>query len=297
MAFDDDRYDHCRRRADEILKRFSIGSLPVDPLFIAGESEISVEAKPPWASGVSGMLCKNGDSFGILFATHIDNEGFQRFSICHELGHYFLDGHVDHLFDGGRTQHESRSGFVSDDPYELEADHFAAGLLMPRRLFSAELGRVGEGLRTIEKLAELCGTSLTATAIQYARCVEAPSAIVVSSGGRVDYCFMSRPLREVRGLTWLRKGTPVPSGTITKALASDGDRVERGNREDGTSSLAQWFDGDDDVELTEEVVGLGSYGKVLTVLSADDIPGAEDEEDDDESDEWEPATFHRSRRR
>jgi len=201
MAFDDDRYGDCRRVAAEVLKRFSVDRLPVDPFFIARESQIEVEAKPPWASGVSGMLCKNGDTFGILYATHIDNEGFQRFSVAHELGHYFLPGHIDHLFDEGRTIHQSRSGFISDDPHELEADHFAAGLLMPRRLFAVEISRAGEGLRAIETLRELCGTSLTATAIQYARCVDVPAAIIVSSSGRVDYCFMSSALRDVRGLT------------------------------------------------------------------------------------------------
>jgi hypothetical protein len=45
--------------------------------------------------GVSGMLLRNGDDFGILYATHIKSSGFQRFSISHELGHYFLPGHID----------------------------------------------------------------------------------------------------------------------------------------------------------------------------------------------------------
>ena len=47
-----------------------------------------------------------------------------------------MDGHIDHVLpkDGA---HELRAGFVSSDPYELEADNFSAGLLMPVRRSSA----------------------------------------------------------------------------------------------------------------------------------------------------------------
>lgn len=99
--------------------------LPVDPFEIAARHEIVVQAKPDTAVGVSGLLVRHGDTFGILYATHIDNEGFQRFSVAHELGHYFLDGHPEHVLRDG--MHESRAGFVTGDPFELEADHFAAG--------------------------------------------------------------------------------------------------------------------------------------------------------------------------
>jgi len=65
-----------------------------------------------------------GSSFGILYATHLANEGFERFSVAHELGHYFLPGHIDAVLAGGGQVHTSRAGFVSDDKYENEADHF-----------------------------------------------------------------------------------------------------------------------------------------------------------------------------
>ena len=92
--------------------------------------DIKVEGKPDTADGVSGMLLRHGNNFGIVYATHIPSEGFQRFSIGHELGHYFLDGHVDQILPKDGV-HVSRAGFVSADPYELEADQFAAGPLMP----------------------------------------------------------------------------------------------------------------------------------------------------------------------
>jgi Zn-dependent peptidase ImmA (M78 family) len=142
---------------------------------------ILVEAKPDTAEGVSGMLLRHGDSFGILYATHIASEGFQRFSVAHELGHYLLDGHIDHLVPGDGV-HASHAGFVSADPYELEADHFAAGLLMPSNLFNRAMGKRAPGLTAVEFLAQACRTSLTATAIRYAELSPNAVAVIVSTG-------------------------------------------------------------------------------------------------------------------
>ena len=221
-----------------------------------------------------------GEDYGIAYATHIDNPGFQRFSIAHELGHYYLPGHIDAVL-GDRDIHESRAGFTSGDRYELEADHFAAGLLMPSGLFSGALRRAGEGLGAIEHLAGLCQTSLTATAIRFTQCSRDPVAMVVSTGGHIDYCFMSDALREVSGIDWIRKRQAVPQGTATFAFNRDANKVRRGARRRGTSNLQEWFGGRRSIELTEDVVGLGSYGKTLTVLHNIDIPDEEDEEDEE----------------
>jgi hypothetical protein len=190
-------------------------------------------------------------------ATTFDNPGFQRFSIAHELGHYYLPGHIDAVL-GDRDIHESRAGFTSGDRYELEADHFAAGLLMPSGLFNVAMRRAGEGFAAIEHLAGLCQTSLTATAIRLTECSRDPVAIVVSTGERIDYCFMSDALREVDGIDWIRKRQFVPSGTATFAFNRDTRRVLNAARADGSSDLQDWFGGRRSIELTEDVIGLGS---------------------------------------
>ncbi len=48
-----------------------------------------------------------------------------------------------------------------------------------------------------------------------------------------------------------------------------------------TSNLQRWFGGKRSIEISEDVVGLGRYGKTLTVLYDIDIPEAEDEEDEE----------------
>src|SRR5271168_3054036 len=110
--------------AETFLRDEGITTLPVDPFAIAASRDIDVKPKPDTAGGVSGMLLRHGDAFGILYATDIASEGFQRFSVAHELGHYFLDGHIDHVLPKDGV-HTSYAGFVSADPYGLEADQFA----------------------------------------------------------------------------------------------------------------------------------------------------------------------------
>lgn len=155
------------------------------------------------------MLLRHGDVFGILYATHVPSEGFQRFSVAHELGHYFLEGHIDHVLPKDGI-HTSRAGFFSPDPYELEADHFAAGLLMPRGPFQRALANHGYGLDAVETMAGRCRTSLTATAIRYAELTDDAVAVIISTGRVIDYCFLSEAMKALPALTWLRKGAPVP---------------------------------------------------------------------------------------
>ncbi|MGB8741579.1 MAG: hypothetical protein WCD52_15455, partial [Xanthobacteraceae bacterium] len=42
---------------------------------------------------------RHGNAFGILYATHVPSEGFQRFSVGHELGHYFLGSSLNRVGD------------------------------------------------------------------------------------------------------------------------------------------------------------------------------------------------------
>ncbi|MDC0740952.1 ImmA/IrrE family metallo-endopeptidase [Polyangium mundeleinium] len=283
-------------KAEEVLRERCIASLPIDPMAIARDIGIDVVEKPT-GGGVSGMLIRSGDAFAIAYAAHVPSEGFQRFSVAHELGHYFLSGHIDHVLRE-RSFHESRAGYVSRDRYEAEADKFAAGLLMPRSLFVRELAAAGEGLEAIEDLARKCKTSLTATAIRFAEYVDEPVAIVVSNPNdeSIQYCFMSKRFQEFN-VTWLRKGELVPRGTLTARFNGDPGQVLHAERDEDTVELRTWFATGPDLRLVEQVIGLGTYGKSLTVLTFEEVFDEEEvEREESLIDSWTP-TFSRSRRR
>lgn len=273
---------------ERAVKERGITSLPIAPIQIARDLGITVIPKPASSRGVSGMLLRNGNEYGIAYAKHIDNVGFQHFSVAHELGHFLLPGHVDAVL-GSSDVHESRAGFTSGDRFEMEADHFAAGFLMPKFLFVPAMRTAGDGLSAIESLKTRCSTSLTATAIRFTQCTLDPMAIVVSSGAQIDYCFMSNALKELDGIDWIRKRAFLPKDSTTYAFNQDFDRVQRSDKVEDTSDLQDWFGGPHSIEITEEVIGLGSYGKTLTVLTASDIPDPEViEEEDQLIDSWTP---------
>jgi hypothetical protein len=289
-------YELATRRAEQFIAKEGICRLPVDPFAIARKLNIVVEAKPASASGVSGMLIRVGNDFAIGYATHIDNEGFQRFSVAHELGHYLLPGHSELIFGDGSKIHESRGGFFSQDKYEVEADCFAAGLLMPRSLFVPAMDRAGDGIEAVKFLSGVCKTALTATAIRYAQCTAVPFAFVMSCGNKIDYCFMSESLRNIKDIHWLRKGDAVPQNTATFYFNRDERKVSSSERAEGTCDLLDWFGGNRSIELIEDVLGLGSYAKTMTLLYASDDVEENDEDEEYEGDADEPH-FYKSRRR
>lgn len=274
----------AKQTAEKLLRDEGFTSLPIDLCAIAKSRGILVESKPPEADGVSGMLLRHGDNFLIAYATFIDSDGFQRFSIAHELGHYFLEGHVGHVLpkDG---MHQSHAGFTSADPYEQEADSFAAGLIMPEALFRKALDKTEIGLPAVEAMATLCRSSLTATAIRYAELTDQAVAAILSTGPTIDYCILSDKMKSLPDLSWLRKGSPVPKNTATARFNADRQRVAAGDRLSTEFDIQDWLGGSRSVIANEEIVGLGRYGKTLTVLSSENIRDSEERDDDDDDDD------------
>jgi hypothetical protein len=265
--------------AEQIIQGLGITKLPIDPIAIARAKGIEVVAKPA-SGGVSGMLIRFGNEFAIAYATHIDNQGFIHFCVAHELGHFFLPGHPEALISGTSGVHESRAGYASNDRYEVEADRFAAAFLMPRHLFFPALEQAGKGLAAIESLSILCETSLHATAIRYAQCAREPVAIVLSNASRIDHCFMSDALKNLGGIDWLRKREAVPPGTPTRGFNQGAANIAQAGRIEDESNLQQWFGGTRNIRISEDVIGLGGYGKTLTVLYDIELPEPEDEEEE-----------------
>jgi Zn-dependent peptidase ImmA (M78 family) len=289
------RLKMAKQKAEAFLRDNGYSTLDINPFVIAEKLDIVVQPKPGTADGVSGILTRHGNTFGIMYSTRYGNEGFERFSVAHEIAHFLLEGHIDHVLKLG--EHHSHAGFTSSDPFELEADHFAAGLLMPEGLFKAALKKRDSDLAAIEHMAGLCKTSLTATAIRISEMANDAVVVAISTGQTIDYCFMSAAMKTLPQLNWLRKGSQVPGGTETARFNADPSRIQSGDRSASEIDVREWLGGTRQVLVTEEIVGLGRYGKTLTVLSSptigDDNAGYDDEEDEDRMREsWTPR-FHR----
>lgn len=274
-----------KRARDEGFHAF-----PVDPFAIAAKHDIHVEQKPAGMPGVSGALIFAEPRPIIIYSTELENEGFERFSVAHELGHYFLRDHPEEILKAG-GQHFSRAGFTEGtSSIELEADHFAGGLLMPAGLVRSHLVRHRVGLEGICRLAEDARVSLTAAAIRAAECASFPLCIIVSNGAEVRYAFPSDAFKGLGTRIFLRKGDPLPAG-VTAAFNARSDNVTAARRSAGECDLKDWFDTDRHARLDEEVVGLGRYGFTLTILSSEALAEPDDDSEEDEEvvvDRWTP---------
>lgn len=272
------RLKAARQKGEQIAKEYGFDQFPIDPFTIAEVEEIVVEAKPPEQEGVSGCIVFRDDGVGIIYSTHIRSEGFRRFTVAHELGHYFLDGHPEEIYKN-QNVHVSKAGFTQgQSSIEIEADHFASGLLMPTHLVRKALEEVPVGLMGIQHLSAQAEASLTAAAIRTAECATYPLAIIVSQDDRISYCFMSDGFKAFGRLTFLRKGDPLPF-TKTRTFNADQNNVKSCKTECDETTVFEWFGGSAHIKLDEEVIGLGNYGYTLTVLSSDILSKDTDDEE------------------
>lgn len=254
-------------------------SLPIRPKEFAKRIGITVIPFNPPQRDISGCLMVTGSTFGIGYSTAIQNEGFQNFTVAHELGHYFIDDHPSAVIVNG--QHLSRSGYISKDRYEREADAFAAALLMPWKLIDPIIRRSAPGFEAIKDLSEACESSLVASAIRYCEVTSECVAAIVSHRGVVEFMTASDSFKQLSGIDWLRKREQIPSGVPSHRLGTDMEWVGCCEVALEGSLLNQWFPDAAQQEVEEDVVGLGSYDRTLTVL----VTAAAQEEEDDEDNE------------
>ena len=116
--------------------------VPIDRVAKHFGVEIREEAFP---DDISGALHRGPDR-AVIAVNGNHHPHRQRFTIAHELGHFLLHQDAPAYYD---QQHKVGLHFRAKvtgtkwDPKEIEANRFAAELLMPRRLV---LARVGDSL-------------------------------------------------------------------------------------------------------------------------------------------------------
>ncbi len=283
------RLKMATQRGEKIAEEFGFTQFRINPHKIAEAKGIAIEAKPADVEGISGAIIFTKGSATIIYSTNYDNEGFENFCVAHELGHWFLPGHPEEIMKAGAA-HMSRASFTQNTSIELEADHFASGLLLPSHLTRRFLSDNQVGLDGIIKLAEAAHCSVTAAAIRAAECSSYPMAIIVSKGPEIAYAFTSDSFKQLGKLAFLRKGTPLPIGA-TRQFNTNPASVLHDERMLEETDLSAWFDVPGKVMLDEEIIGLGRYGYTLTVLTSEALPEdplAEEDEDPELERSWTP---------
>lgn len=143
--------------AQVLLQDFGVkaASVPVERII---KSRNIVLQYAPLEEDLSGMAYIK-DGVGIIGVNALHHPNRQRFSAAHELGHHVL--HADEIrraihVDKGSVLYRDDLSSKGTDPLEIEANAFAAELLMPSELLMEAIGADGldmEDDASVETLA------------------------------------------------------------------------------------------------------------------------------------------------
>ena len=200
--------------ARNLLSELNIKSLPVYPRKIAKGLGISVWEREA-DSGYDGYLISADGNWGIMLNSSIRSKARKRFTVAHELGHYYIDYHDGTNYQCFGRDIGSISPSIRQD--EREANEFAVELLMPDEAFRKDIQQRDIGLNAVNSLAAKYGTSMTSTAIRYARCSPEACAIVVSERCKIRYFAYSENFRREKSL-YLSRNAPLRDGSHAKKL-------------------------------------------------------------------------------
>jgi hypothetical protein len=248
--------------------------LPVNPLAIAKEEGIEL-APGRYGEKFDARIkfVRTAKTFILFYkeAGYGPTEGRVRFSIGHELGHYYLPHHRAYLLSG--RSHNSVTDFRSRDPRELEADEFSSALLMPNDLFVSALKSRNLTICTLADLSRLAEktfqTSLTSTVRRYVGLDWEACSMVVSEAGVVKWARHSDTMKAC-GMDWIDGGIRVPNTTPTAKLWERLATESTLERMESAVDADIWFERPYRRRLWEEAMPLGYTRLVLTFLTAED---------------------------
>lgn len=178
----------------------------------------------------------------------------RRWAIAHELGHFEIHSGVSYL--GLCTGEDLRFDYERSGR-ELEANAFAAELLMPEALYAKRCDVAKVSWAPIQKLAEEFQVSATAAALRFLSFTDDRVALVACKDGKVAWTqgtrnFGKRPVR----------GTEVDKWT----LAYDFFKKERVSEIPETVNADAWIPYARDEEVVEHVLPMPRYRMAMSLL-------------------------------
>lgn len=178
------RYTFIERLTERLLEDARVSQPPVPVEALAKAHGCRVAASD--LKDISGILVRSPDA-AVIGVNNRHPETRRRFTIAHELGHFLLHEGQEVRFDREfRVSLRTEASSTGVNVEEIEANFFAASLLMPDRLLlkdprasSIEL----EDAAAVKDLAKGYGVSVQAMTLRLARLIgrkTAPAAILPS---------------------------------------------------------------------------------------------------------------------
>ncbi len=245
--------------ADKIYEEFDFKSpKDVDLELIANYEYIIVESAD--LEEGDGLIIYNKDGGIIKVNNLILDRGWFRFTVAHELGHFFHAKYSNELSKviQVKTKLDSRS----DKEGELFANEFASNLLMPERFYLDFMKNREPTINNFIELSKEFDVSLPAAAVRYTKLGEEPIAVIFSKNGYVEWKFESINFP----FKYIRYGSSLPfkSAAFDLFLGSD-------KRMKNLVSSKDWYYAEHRSKKREEVLLIEESFKmddnsILTIL-------------------------------
>ena len=212
-------------------------------------------------NSADAWLLRKGERGLIRVSDAIREPGRRRFAIAHELGHWTLHQSVTQL--ASCTTEDMVARYQGSSP-EVEANVFAAELLMPRHLFLPAI-EAQPTAKLINELADRFETSRTSTSFRITELTSRPFLIVLSKAGEVKWWQASSALQNE---IWIRQNKPVPESSVAgKVFAGQAPPSQP-----SSVPLNDWLtrNNTDAESVYEDVIAMPDYDQVLSLLWLDD---------------------------
>jgi Zn-dependent peptidase ImmA (M78 family) len=181
----------------------------------------------------------------------------QRFSICHELGHWIYHRRRLLYCQANEIERPSADGMTA----ERAADRFASELLMPEYLFVPIVESLGRpSMVVVRKVSEMFNTSQTATAIRLVEISELPLLLV--SHGRSGRRWFARS--QSVGNDWMPNSELSHDSSAFVMIFGKAPQTMPPKTVPASNWFARWDASR--FELIEESLRV-AYGEVLTLLA------------------------------
>lgn len=133
--------ENIETKAEQVLSDLNIKSTPVPVEEIASRAHIKISRAP--SKDFSGLLIRK-DGHALIGVSSDEAPVRQRFTIAHELGHFYLHPNKDAFVD--YRNHKDSKKDAATTIKERQANMFAAALLMPRKNLTKDFRNIAKGL-------------------------------------------------------------------------------------------------------------------------------------------------------
>ena len=210
----------------------------------------------------AARLVRKGDKGLIRVSDAIAQRGRRQFSVAHEIGHWVL--HKNRSQMSACTSEQMLASYTGSPP-ELEANVFAANLLMPSVPFVARSKGHRPSWSLLGNVGDAFGVSLTAAAVRYVELTNDYCALVVCRDGRIKWWRVSGRMQDRKA--WMDAGSAVPGDSV----AADCFRGVTPTKRSDEVPLDSWFSKIEgfypDQHVVEEVRPMPKYRQVMSLLS------------------------------